>query len=128
MFRNGLYKTCGRGKALELLREGWHDRTQYKPKEEVLNNVLLCTELEVKGRQPNSWPTREASQNNDPSERQHEALCSGSDQGSEREEPGHQQHKPNSRDQGGKGRSCETVRSGQAHSEVRKRGRPKRVA
>jgi hypothetical protein len=127
MFRNGLYKTCGRGKALELLRDGWHDRTQYKPKQEVLNNVLLCTELEATGRQPNSWSTRKTSENYDSSERQHETMCGGSDSSSERKEPGHKQHQSDTCNSGGTELTRETLRSGTSHSQViKKRGRPKR--
>jgi hypothetical protein len=128
MFRNGLYKTCGRGKALELLREGWHDLTQYKPKQEVLSNGI-CTKLQVEGRQSDARSTWQTSPNNYSSEGQHETVRCGSDTSSEREEPRHQQHQPNTCDQGRTGRSGAPVRPGQTHSEViRKRGRPKRGA
>lgn len=128
MFRNGLYKTCGRDKAIALLKDGWHDRTQYKPKEEVLQNGILLTELEAQGRRIDSRPTWQASKNNGPTERQHEEMCGGSNSSSQRQEPGHQQHQPNSGDESGKEPSRSSIRPGQACGQViKKRGRPKKV-
>ena len=123
LFKSVLYKKCGRAKAIELLTNGWHDHTQYKPNEEVLNHG----KFEI--RRLNERPTWKTNQDYSSTQRQHEESSSGSIACSERKEPEHEQHQPNICNDAGEKHLLQTVRAGQERGEVtRKRGRPKRVA
>jgi hypothetical protein len=101
LYCGGLFKTCRYGEAIILLQTGkWFDKTNYLPNEEVLTYE-----------KPRQW------------------ICSGqSEETSEREEPGHQQHNPNiqkhctGKESGIEGNGVRSTRS-----EVKKRGRPKVV-
>ena len=127
LYRNGLFKTCRRGEAIELLKSGWYDKTKYQPKEEVLTYELQtkCTPIIDR---TGTWNTRETRKEYDSSQRQHEERSSRSEPSCEREKSGHEQHQPNLCDDGGKEHLLQAIRPRQECSQViKKRGRPKKV-
>jgi hypothetical protein len=121
LFKGGLYKTCDKATALNLMKAGWYDKTHYQPNEEVLT---YGTEQE---RRIDQGETRQSGQDIDSCIRQHEKSSSGRKSSGIGHQSGHEQHNPDLCDDGGTQYFSETIRSGTSNSEViRKRGRPKR--
>lgn len=102
LYRNGLFRTCHYDEAIKLLQTGeWFDKTNYLPKEEVLDYGQSTTR---------------------------ERICSDqSKTSSEREEPRHEQHQPDLSNSSGKEHAGQTNGPRSSGSEVKKRGRPKVV-
>jgi len=121
LFKNGLYKTCNKATALNLIKTGWYDKTNYQPNEEVLNHG---TEQE---RRINQGQAGQSNQDINSSVRQHEEVSGRCESSSIGNQSGHEQHQSYICDDGRTKPFSETVRPGSQRSEVnRKRGRPKR--
>jgi|HubBroStandDraft_5_1064220.scaffolds.fasta_scaffold212629_2 hypothetical protein len=127
LYRKGVYKTCRRATAIELLKSGWHDKTKYQKNEEVLNYGLQ-TELNPESGRIGTWDARSSRQEYGSTQRQHEEICSGSGSSSEWKESGHEQHQSGLCNDSRKEYSLQTIRPGSQCSEItKKRGRPKKV-
>lgn len=105
LYSNGLFKTCNRGMAIDLLKTGqWHDKTKYQPNEEVLTYE--------KDRQLRLRLWNDGFQ---------------SQKASDREKSGHEPYQLDSTDSSGTEHCGQTVRARSTIGEVtKKRGRPKK--
>lgn len=127
LYRNGLFKTCRKAEAIELLKAGWYDKTKYQPKEEVLSYGLQ-TKFETNVNWIRARETGSSREEYNSCERQHEEIGSRSESSSGWQKSGHEQYQPDLCNDARKEHLLQTIRPGQECSEVvKKRGRPKKV-